>query len=471
MFSLWHIAYEISRYTDYAFYQYDQGRDIIWMRHSKKHALMCLNGRNIEENSQEDEIQYLSEMHDRLSQNMHVSLIESFHFTNSPYTIKQKVQGGKIVLRGIKSPETIVKNPFYRIDLSHKKSKSSSYYQKRLMSSHPFEKFMHQFSPMTYLLICINLIIFLVNLSAIQFADSYRFTQMLALNHANVVEGDLYRLLSSSFLHSTVDHFLFNIFALYILGKFTESIFGSWRLLIAYVTTGITSSLFSIMFITEGISLGASGAIYGLLAILILHLLVHGRISSKLLFQIVVVFVVVSVLTQFISNVNHYAHIGGLIFGALIGVVYHPRKFGWRWQATAIAAFILLIALSWFMAQRHASSQPQNIIAMEYIEAGEYEEALTMLNEIIRTNNDTAKTYHSLGLLAEYAGDMEQADEFHEQSYKMNPNDEWVMRHRLMQLRKERNYNEMEQILSGVDIEKIEDPQLRAIAESYNENE
>lgn len=471
MFSLWHIAYEVSRYTDYAFYQYDQGRDVIWMRNSKKHALMCLNGRDLEGEGQDDELQYLSDMHYRLSQKMDISLIESFYFTGTPHTIKQKVDGGKIVLKGIRSAEALVKNPFYRIDLSHKKPKAPGYYQKRLMSSHPFEKFMHQFSPMTYLLICINLIVFLFNLSAIQFADSYRFTQMLALNHYNVIEGDFYRLLSSSFLHSTVDHFMFNIFALYILGKFTESIFGSWRLLIAYVVTGITSSLFSIMFITEGISLGASGAIYGLLAILIVHLLVHGRISTKLLFQIVVIFIVVSVLTQFISNVNHYAHIGGLIFGALIGVLYHPRKFKWRWHAAALAAFILLIVLSWSIAQRHTSSQPLNTMAMEYIEAGEYEEALGILNEMIHTGNDTAKTYHALGLIAEYAGDMEQANQFHEQSYTMNPNDEWVMRHRLMQLRKERNYDEMNQVLSGIDVAEVEDPQLKAIVESYDGDE
>ncbi|MFC3418110.1 rhomboid family intramembrane serine protease [Salinicoccus hispanicus] len=471
MFNLWHVAYEVSRYTDYAFYQYDQGRDVIWMRNSKKNALMCLHGRNLPEEGQEDEMQYLADVHYRLSQNMDVALIESFHFTETPYTSKHKVNGGKIVLKGIRGAEALVGNPFYRIDLAHKKPKEPAYYQKRLMSRHPFEKFMHQFSPMTYLLICINLIVFLFNLSAIHFTDSYRFTQMLALNHYNVIEGNLYRLLSSSFLHSTVDHFLFNIFALYILGKFTESIFGSWRLLIAYIATGITSSLFSIMFITEGISLGASGAIYGLLAILIVHLLIHGRISAKLLFQIAVVFIVVSVFTQFISNVNHYAHIGGLVFGALLGVLYHPGKLKLRWLAAALVSFILLIILSWFMAYQHHSSQPLDTLAMEHIEAGEYEEALGVLNESIRTNSETAKTYHALGLIAEYAGDMDQARQFHEQSYAMNPNDEWAMRHRLLQLRKERRYDEMDQILSGVNIEKIEDPQLKAMAEAYDADE
>ncbi|MCG1009009.1 rhomboid family intramembrane serine protease [Salinicoccus sp. ID82-1] len=471
MFNLWHIAYEVSRYTEYAFHHYDQGRDAIWMRNSKRNAMMCLNARGLPEEVQDDEMRYLSDMHYRLSQNMKVALVESYHFTESPYTSKHKVDGAKIVLKGIRGAEELVRNPFYRIDLNHKKPKAPAYYQKRLASRHPFEKFMNQFSPMTYLLICINLIVFLFNLAAIHFADSYRYTQMLALNHYNVIEGDLYRLLSSSFLHATVDHFLFNIFALYILGKFTESIFGSWRLLIAYVATGITSSLFSIMFITEGISLGASGAIYGLLAILVVHLLVHGRISAKLLFQIAVVFIVVSVLTQFISNVNHYAHIGGLVFGALLGVMYHPRKFKLRWHTAALTAFILLIVLSWFMAQRHHSAQPLSVMAMEHIEAGEYEEALGILNESIRTNNDTAKTYHALGLVAEYAGDTEQARQFHERSLAMNPDDEWVMRYRLMQLRKERKYEEMDQILSGVDAKDIEDPQLKAIVEAHDADE
>src|SRR5699024_7330313 len=126
------------------------------------------------------------------------------------------------------------------------------------------------------------LIVFLFNYIAINFYDSYTLTNGLALSHFEVMSGDAYRLLSSTFLHITIDHFIFNIFALYILGKFIETLYGKLLLLTAFLTTGILSSMFSLMFITEEVSLGASGAVYGLLAIIIVHLLANRRINLKL---------------------------------------------------------------------------------------------------------------------------------------------------------------------------------------------
>ena len=468
MHNIWHIAYEVSRYTNYSFFRYDNERNAIWLKDAKRQALMCLSGHHIPEGELDAERYYLENMNHLFSQNMDISLIESFHISEQPHVKKHRENGTRIIQKGVVDARSIVNNPFFKMDLQYKKPKDAAYYQRRLMSRHPFEKFMIKFTPMTYLLVCINLIVFLFNLAAIHLWDSYNLTYTLALSHYNVIAGDFYRLLSSSFLHITVDHFLFNIFALYILGKFVESIFGGWRLLIAYIITGITSSLFSLMFIAEGISLGASGAVYGLLAVIVVHLLINGRLGAKLLLQIAAVFIVVSLFSQLISNVNHYAHLGGLLFGALIGVLYHPKKFRAKWHIIALALLVGLSILSYIVMQQKESAHPFNAKAMEHIESGEYGTALDILNASIRTNNDTAGTYHVLGLIAEYHGDMEQAQHFHELSWEMDPGDEQVATHRLMQLRKERNYEEMERILSNFNPDSIKNPQLKSIAEEFD---
>ncbi|MEZ2457152.1 rhomboid family intramembrane serine protease [Salinicoccus roseus] len=468
MHNIWHIAYEVSRYTGYSFFRYDNSRDAIWLKDSKKRALMCLSSVYIAEEELDEEMYYLENMNHLFSKDMDISLIESYHMAEEKHVKKYRQDGTKIIQKGITDAKSIVNNPFFRMDLQYKKPKDAGYYQRRLMSRHPFEKFMIKFTPMTYLLVCINLLVFLFNLAAIHLWDSYNLTYMMALSHYNVIAGDFYRLLSSSFLHITVDHFLFNIFALYILGKFVESIFGGWRLLIAYVITGVTSSLFSLMFVTEGISLGASGAVYGLLAIIVVHLLVNGRLSTRLLIQIAAVFIVVSLFSQLISNVNHYAHVGGLLFGALLGVLYHPKKFSSKWHIIALALLIGLSVLSFMVMHQKESSHPLTTQAMEYIDEGEYDAALDILNQSIRTNNETAATYHALGLIAEYHGNMEQARHFHNISWELDPDAEQVARHRLMQLRKERNYEEMARILGNFNTETIDDPQLKQIAEEFD---
>lgn len=473
MRSKWHASYEMVRYTPYSFFNFDRNSGTIWLKNQKDRSIMCINDFTLTENEME---RMTGELFDNRYQinaqaGFEVASIQLIYMTGEKVEVQSKENGMKVLHRGIEDLKNVIRNPFFRLDMEYKNPKDDAYYQRRLMGPHPFEKYMIKFTPVTYLLICINLIVFLFNYIAINFYDSYILTNGLALSHFDVMAGDVYRLLTSSFLHMTIDHFIFNIFALYILGKFMESLYGKLLLLTAYLAAGILSSMFSMMFMTEGVSLGASGAVYGLLGIIIVHLLINRRINLKLVLQIAVIFIVISVLSGLFANINHYAHIGGLIFGALLGVLYNPRKFGTKWILGAGVTFVILTGISYFIMSSQESRQPFDEMALEHIDDGEYEEALSVLNEALRSENDTSMTYYGLGLLSEISGNQEQADKFHSRSYDMDPENELVAKQRLIELRKERNYEAMGGILDNFDTSNIEDEGLKLLAEEYYNGE
>src|SRR5699024_6156316 len=227
---------------------------------------------------------------------------------------------------GIENIGEIILSPFYKIDTKYKKQKQNDWYKRRVLSGNPLEMYMIKSTPMTSVLIMINTLIFLMNLFYIHIKDSMHFTNQLGLTHFDVVQGEYYRLISSAFLHANVEHFLFNIFALYILGKFVESIYSHVHILITFIVTALLSNVVSLTFITDSLSLGASGAVYGLLGVLVIFMLINRKINTKLIVQIALIFIVISVISSLFSNVNHYAHVGGLIYGLMLGVLFQAKR-------------------------------------------------------------------------------------------------------------------------------------------------
>ncbi|MHC0552410.1 rhomboid family intramembrane serine protease [Salinicoccus jeotgali] len=467
---IWRTAYEVTRYTDYTFYDFDQSREVIWLKNDKKASMMCLHATNVDTSS-EDAVDYI--LHRLFIRGQHgvVRHVESYYPDADGASERFEADGVEITHEGIKDYGTLIDNPFYRLDLKYKQSKPAAHYQKRLLSRHPFERYMIRFTPMTYLLTAINLVVFLLNLILIHIVGSFQLTEQLAVSHSAVVSGDLYRLLSSSFLHVTVEHFLFNIFALFIAGKFIEVLYGKWRLAIAYVLTGILSSLFSLVFITEGASLGASGAVYGLIGILIVHLLIRGKIDLKLLLQVAILFVVLSFISQIMANINHYAHFGGLLLGGLLGILFNRQYFKRVWAIASISLLVLIAAVSYFMVMGSDAEPSHNQEAMSKLQAGDYGAALGIVTEAVNEGDDTAGTYHVLGLIAEYTGDYDLAEQYHEKSFEMNPKHEWAVKHKLLKLRKDKDYEAMGRILDDLNIKRIKDEELRLITKEYYGNE
>ena len=86
-------------------------------------------------------------------------------------------------------------------------------------------------------------------------------------NRAAVLHGQVWRLLTSTFLHFNLLHIIANMIVLVYIGSMIESKLGRWNFLFLYLSTGIIAGMASVIWSQATISAGASGAIFGLFGI------------------------------------------------------------------------------------------------------------------------------------------------------------------------------------------------------------
>ena len=126
-----------------------------------------------------------------------------------------------------------------------------------------------------------------------------------------VKSGEVWRLISSMFLHIGFLHLLFNMYALWIIGKQLETFLGKFKFIIIYLGSGFLGSLLSVVLHTS-VSAGASGAIFGLLGSL-LYFGYHYRLylGTVLKTQIIPVIILNLIIGFTLSGIDNFAHIGG----------------------------------------------------------------------------------------------------------------------------------------------------------------
>lgn len=175
-----------------------------------------------------------------------------------------------------------------------------------------------------------------------QLPDSPLLNQWFTLDIKKVFQGQIWRLTTYDFLHSTGSfwHILFNMWLLYLAGKPVADKYGQREFLWFYLLGGIFSAVFYIawglLMNERGAAVGASGAVS---AVLVLYAMNWPR-QQWYIYGIIPVPVIALVLIsggmdlfpmlQQLSggnrtdNIAHSAHIGGMLFGFL----YY--KSGWR---------------------------------------------------------------------------------------------------------------------------------------------
>lgn len=172
----------------------------------------------------------------------------------------------------------------------------------------------------TNILIILNIIVFALTMTIPKLAN------MFVLDPSSVRNGEVYRLITCIFMHASILHLVFNMYALSIIGKQVETFLGKTKFLIVYLFSGLTGSLLSCA-ITNTYSLGASGAIFGLMGSL-LYFGYHYRLylCSVLLGQIVPVIVINLVVGYLTPSIDNAAHIGGLVGGLFLSMALGVNK-------------------------------------------------------------------------------------------------------------------------------------------------
>ena len=139
---------------------------------------------------------------------------------------------------------------------------------------------------------------------------------------AVVLNGEWWRLITSAFLHASIMHIAFNMFALYQLGNGVETVFGRVRFLLLYFLSMLGSGFAILTFAYATPTLGASGAIFGLFGALIaVGLRIRGAQGRAVIMQVVPIVLINLVFTFAVPGISIAGHLGGLITGLIAGLI------------------------------------------------------------------------------------------------------------------------------------------------------
>jgi membrane associated rhomboid family serine protease len=155
---------------------------------------------------------------------------------------------------------------------------------------------------------------------------------------------EYWRLVTAAFLHGSVLHIAFNMYALYLLGTQLEAILGRVRFLALFFACAIGGNTLSYIIHGENaFSYGASTAIFGFFAA---YYLIARRMRANTS-QILVVVGINLLITFSISGIDKWGHIGGLATGAVLGLLYAyvpPRRALLQALGTVAVLAVLVVA-------------------------------------------------------------------------------------------------------------------------------
>ena len=153
-----------------------------------------------------------------------------------------------------------------------------------------------------------------------------------------------YRFLTANYLHGSPMHIIFNMLALYSLGQVIEPMIGRLKFFIVYTISGLGGTLLSSvmnLYLNPNdviSSVGASGAVFGIAGCLVVLAIYRSNKGMDFLYRInykpLVVMLGMNLIIAEIINrtgggnlrIDNWGHIGGLIAGCLIGLIYTQMK-------------------------------------------------------------------------------------------------------------------------------------------------
>ena len=174
---------------------------------------------------------------------------------------------------------------------------------------------------LTYLILGINLIVFLLMTLAGGSTNQGVLIAFGAKVNPLIQAGEIWRFLTSAFIHIGLMHLVFNLYALWALGPLAEESYGHRRFFIIYICSGLGGSIASFLFSTA-LSAGASGAIFGLLGALLYYSYKRPYLWKSGLGKNLVIVILINFGFGLIQpGIDNFAHLGGLLTGMITSII------------------------------------------------------------------------------------------------------------------------------------------------------
>lgn len=181
-------------------------------------------------------------------------------------------------------------------------------------------------TPAATTLLLLNLAVFMIMMLYGMNIMSPTAQELLDLGgnrRGEVLEGQYWRLVTAIFIHSGISHLIMNLLVLGIAGAFLEQLIGKFKLVASFLISGLVGSISSIVWYEHTVSVGASGAIAGWCGLVFIFTIF--KIYPKILRDFTKPFlgfvIGTTVIFGFFENIDHAAHLGGLISGCIIGLI------------------------------------------------------------------------------------------------------------------------------------------------------
>lgn len=148
------------------------------------------------------------------------------------------------------------------------------------------------------------------------FPNRWIYERMIGVNIL-IANGEWWRLITPIFIHSNINHLLFNSIALLTIGALLEERIKKSTCLLIYVSSGIFANVVTFIFASlTYIHVGSSGSVFGILGVFA-SLIYFKKIPQPLSTSLIVIIILAILFTFIEKDTNIYAHIGGFLWGCL----------------------------------------------------------------------------------------------------------------------------------------------------------
>jgi len=181
--------------------------------------------------------------------------------------------------------------------------------------------------------------ILIINIALFAAKNFFPFLDLdrhLDLSPMNSTDFKPHQFITYMFMHANLPHIFLNMLGVYMFGSILENIWGPKRFLNFYILCGLGAALLQLAisyFHHEyTILLGASGSLFGLL---VAFAMMFPNTELQLYFVIpvkakylVLAYTIYELYNGFFAhdNIAHFAHIGGLIVGIIIMLIWKRNK-------------------------------------------------------------------------------------------------------------------------------------------------
>ncbi len=197
----------------------------------------------------------------------------------------------------------------------------------------------------TKVIIGLNLAVYLLTTVTSTGRNATNIEARLVVDAFDVHAGELYRLVTSGFVHFGIFHIGMNMVLLYRFGEGLERVLGKPRFVLLFTASLLGGSFGALLLSPHAATGGASGAVFGLLGATAIGMRQRGvSMSEGGVGGLIVINLVLSVA---LPGISLGGHVGGLVAGGLVGaaMLRTPETKHTKTQSIAVAVVVIVVAV------------------------------------------------------------------------------------------------------------------------------